>query len=89
MELLDSSVEESANVPEIMRVIQMGLLCVQKSPEKRPSMSMVVLMLGSTISLPNPNEPGFFIEREIDCPSSSSNFNKSINEITITFMDGR
>ncbi|CAO2833454.1 unnamed protein product [Amaranthus hypochondriacus] len=91
MDLLDPSVKESANEYEVKRAIHMGLLCVQKSSDKRPNMSFVVMMLGSTIPLADPNEPGFFIDRDINHPSSSSSMlnDKSINEISITFMDGR
>lgn len=91
MDLLDPSVKESAIDYQVKRAIHMGLLCVQKSSDKRPNMSFVVMMLGSTIPLADPNEPGFFIDRDINHPSSSSSMlnDKSINEISITFMDGR
>ena len=87
MDLVDESVKESTIVPEVIRAIQLGLLCVQKSVEKRPNMSLVVLMLESEVSLPIPKEPGFFIEREIKDPSSSNA--SATNEISITFLDGR
>ncbi|PWA61561.1 G-type lectin S-receptor-like serine/threonine-protein kinase SD1-1 [Artemisia annua] len=45
-----------------MRVIEVWLLCVQQSPEDRPSMSLVVLALSNEGALPTPKEPTFFIE---------------------------
>ncbi|KAK1391770.1 Protein kinase domain-containing protein [Heracleum sosnowskyi] len=62
---------------EVFRAIQIGLLCVQQYPADRPTMATVVLMLTSEISLPQPKQPGFFIERKLhegDCSSSSSNY---------------
>ncbi|KAL1820631.1 hypothetical protein ACET3Z_015500 [Daucus carota] len=50
---------------EMLRTIHIALLCVQQSPEERPNMSMVVLMLGSKGELPMPLQPGYFTERHI------------------------
>ena len=50
---------------EMLRTIHIALLCVQQSPEERPNMSTVVLMLGSKGELPMPLQPGFFTERHI------------------------
>ncbi|KAL0398688.1 UNVERIFIED_CONTAM: G-type lectin S-receptor-like serine/threonine-protein kinase [Sesamum radiatum] len=45
---------------EFMRCIHMGLLCVQESPVKRPTISTVLSMLSSEIvDLPVPEHPGF------------------------------
>lgn len=64
---------------EIMRCIQIGLLCVQKSEADRPNMASIVVMLSSnSISLPIPLKPAFFIESRR--PSSDSN-NSSAQEI--------
>lgn len=50
---------------EVVRSIHIGLLCVQQSPEDRPNISTVVMMLGSEGALPQPTQPGFFTERNI------------------------
>lgn len=63
MELLDQSVGNSYNESEVLRSIAVGLLCVQRSPKDRPSMSKVVLMLESDNELLLPKEPGFFNKR--------------------------
>ena len=69
----------------------MGLLCVQRSPEDRPSMSYVLMMLSSEWALPQPKKPGFFTERDVVGDSSSSSNKKllSINELTVSQVDPR
>jgi len=52
-----------------------GLLCVQENTEDRPNMLHVVLMLGNEDELPQPKQPGFFTEWDLDeasYPSSQS-----------------
>jgi hypothetical protein len=90
-ELIDESLNNTCDLSEVMRVIQVGLLCVQQAPEDRPTMSTVVLMLTSNITLPEPKEPGFFTERKLfDQESSSSKVDScSANEITITLLTAR
>ncbi|EOA22132.1 hypothetical protein CARUB_v10002690mg [Capsella rubella] len=45
---------------EIIKLIQIGLLCVQENAAKRPTMSSVIIWLGSdTIIIPLPNAPAF------------------------------
>jgi hypothetical protein len=53
-----------------------GLLCVQENTEDRPNISHVVLMLGNEDELPQPKQPGFFAERDLDEASYSSSQNK-------------
>jgi len=79
-------------VREVLRSIQVGLLCVQQSPEDRPNMSSVVLMLASEGALPQPKQPGYFTERtvvEAKYSSSHSNAPSLIDAITNTLIDGR
>ncbi|EEF33510.1 S-locus-specific glycoprotein S6 precursor, putative [Ricinus communis] len=72
-------------------IFGMETLSGRKSPDDRPTMSTVVLMLTSDISLPQPKEPGFFTERKVfEQDSSSSKVDTcSANEITITLLDAR
>lgn len=75
-----------------MRCIQIGLLCVQEQAEDRPTMSKVMLMLSSdTIQLPQPKYPGFSLgKRHFEIESSSKqDESMSINEVTVTILDGR
>ncbi|KAJ6886983.1 G-type lectin S-receptor-like serine/threonine-protein kinase [Populus alba x Populus x berolinensis] len=89
-ELIAESIVESCNLYEAVRSIQIGLLCVQRSPRDRPSMSTVVMMLGSESELPQPKEPGFFTTKDSGKASSSSIQSKiSANEITMTQLEAR
>ncbi|KAK2976828.1 hypothetical protein RJ640_014612 [Escallonia rubra] len=64
IELMDSCLEDSYVESQVLACIQVGLLCVQKLPKDRPEMSSVVFMLGNEgVTLPEPQQPGFFIER--------------------------
>ncbi|XP_057810908.1 G-type lectin S-receptor-like serine/threonine-protein kinase At4g27290 isoform X2 [Salvia miltiorrhiza] len=77
---------------EVARAIHVGLLCVQQSPDDRPTMSSVVLMLGNEGELPQPKKPGFFTERDvtdIETSISSSNAHLSTNEMSITLLEAR
>ncbi|CAN7009104.1 hypothetical protein BRARA_C02727 [Brassica rapa] len=49
---------------EIIKLIQTGLLCAQQNPTKRPTMSTVIVWLGSeTITIPLPKAPAFTASR--------------------------
>ncbi|XP_058188688.1 G-type lectin S-receptor-like serine/threonine-protein kinase RKS1 isoform X3 [Rhododendron vialii] len=91
-ELIDPVMEGSFPMSKVLRCIQIGLLCVQKCPEDRPTMSCVVLMLVSDILvLPQPKQPGFYIERSSqekhECSAAQSP--PSINEVTMTHLEAR
>ncbi|XP_057987860.1 cysteine-rich receptor-like protein kinase 8 isoform X1 [Hevea brasiliensis] len=58
-EIIDSSLKHSCSPDEVLRCIQIGLLCVQEDVLKRPTISAIVLMLNSEISLPSPKQPAF------------------------------
>lgn len=90
-ELIDASIRDSCNIPEVIRSIHVALLCVQQSPDDRPNMATVVLMLSSEIPLPLPKEPGFFNGRDLsDMESSSTKLDISAgNGITVTLLEGR
>ncbi|KAJ9182784.1 hypothetical protein P3X46_006737 [Hevea brasiliensis] len=91
IEMIDASMRNSCNISEVLRSLHVGLLCVQQNLAKRPSMSAVVVMLGSEGALPEPMQPGFFTERDlIEVNSSSSYYNSSsANDLTITQLDAR
>ncbi|XP_031276354.1 G-type lectin S-receptor-like serine/threonine-protein kinase At4g27290 [Pistacia vera] len=91
LELAVDTLGESRPPPEVLRYIHVGLLCVQQRPEDRPSMSSVVLMLGSECSLPDPKQPGFFSERNLFEPESSSGNTHSCttNELTLSTLEAR
>ncbi|XP_062087510.1 cysteine-rich receptor-like protein kinase 10 isoform X2 [Humulus lupulus] len=70
LELVDPLVVDSYDQDEFMRYLQIGLLCVQKDANDRPTMSSVVVMLkgestasNSTLSLCKPKQPAFSMGR--------------------------
>ncbi|PRQ30599.1 putative protein kinase RLK-Pelle-DLSV family [Rosa chinensis] len=92
IELLDTSVGDSTNPSEeVLRSIHVGLLCVQKDPKDRPSMSDVVLMLSGEGALPQPEKPGFYCissdrsENQVDPLSRAC----SANEVSFTLLEAR
>nr|XP_043631538.1 G-type lectin S-receptor-like serine/threonine-protein kinase At4g27290 [Erigeron canadensis] len=89
MELIDPTLVESCRPPEVLRSIEVGLLCVQHSPEERPNMSNVIRMLAGEGAVPQPKEPAFFTEKDdhwlVGEFSSSTNCGAStINHVPIT-----
>ncbi|KAJ8534467.1 hypothetical protein K7X08_016195 [Anisodus acutangulus] len=91
-EIVNPDLVESCHISELQRSIHVGLLCVQQSPEDRPKMSSVVLMLTNEGILPQPKPPGFFTERNIDDATGyswSSHTPCSVNDVTITLLDAR
>lgn len=94
MELIDSSIIDNSYLSsEVLRCIQVGLLCVQERAEDRPTMSSVVLMLSSeTATIAQPKNPGFCLGSnpiETDSSSSKQDESCSVNHVTVTMVDGR
>ncbi|KAK6157121.1 hypothetical protein DH2020_011369 [Rehmannia glutinosa] len=91
LELVDPNIVSSIYIYELLRSIHVALLCVQQRPEDRPSMSLVVLMLGSGGDLPEAKQPGFFTERHGfgSETTTSTNPTTSSNEYTITLLEAR
>ncbi|KAJ4726195.1 receptor kinase 1 [Melia azedarach] len=89
LELIDELLARSFPPSEAVRCIHVALLCTQQYPEDRPSMSSVVLMLGSEGTLPQPKQPGFYIERKQPAADTGSSKHKSCsaNEVTITLLE--
>nr|VDC74711.1 unnamed protein product [Brassica rapa] len=92
--ILDSS-PSTYRPLEILRCIKIGLLCVQERANDRPTMSSVVMMLGSeTAAIPQPEQPGYCVGRSpLDTDSSSSNQRNdeswSVNQMTVSVIDPR
>ncbi|XP_059661581.1 G-type lectin S-receptor-like serine/threonine-protein kinase At4g27290 [Cornus florida] len=91
MELVDPCLEISYIESQVLKCIQVGLLCVQKLSKDRPIMSSIVLMLGNEgVTLPQPKQPGFFVERcSIDAETSTGENCHTRNELTTTIMEAR
>ena len=81
--LKDSMISEPFFEMEILRCIQVGLLCVQEFAKDRPTLSVVVSILKSEIvDMPHPKKPTF-IERLIALDTESSQRRKSNSLLTM------
>ncbi|KAL4369270.1 hypothetical protein GQ457_05G030160 [Hibiscus cannabinus] len=92
MKLIEEHLVDSSVPTEVLKCIQIGLLCVQADPVDRPTMSSVVAMLvNDTITLPLPAEPAFYVRRFVAVPiqPNSSVRTCSVNEVTISNMSPR
>lgn len=84
MDMMDKNVisGSKAITDEMLKCVNVGLLCVQEDPDDRPTISDVVILLSSgSTTLPTPNEPAFVMRRV----TNSVAWN---NELTIT-LEGR
>ncbi|CAN1780040.1 G-type lectin S-receptor-like serine/threonine-protein kinase At4g27290 [Linum perenne] len=93
-ELMDATMGERCNQTEVLRLVHIGLLCVQKRPDDRPSMAEVAVMIDGDGELPEPNQPGFFTERnvtEVSTSSSASSGNRGScsNSMSVTQLEPR
>ncbi|XP_028777932.1 putative receptor-like protein kinase At4g00960 [Neltuma alba] len=86
LEILDSDINELGSYNEVIKCIQIGLLCVQENPNTRPSMATVVSYLSNdSIQLPSPQEPAFFLHGQPEpIITSASGESCSINEASIS-----
>jgi len=90
--MIDQAILGSCSVPQVVRCIQVGLLCVQDRANDRPDMHSVVLMLGSeNATLPLPKAPLFTMEESPSQTQAAANTNESfsVNDVTITELLGR
>ena len=68
---MDQTIHETCNADEFLRCVNIGPLCVQEDPSDRPTMSNVVLMLGSeTATLPTPKQPAYVVRRSLSSKTS-------------------
>ncbi|PSR98078.1 G-type lectin S-receptor-like serine/threonine-protein kinase [Actinidia chinensis var. chinensis] len=92
LDILDPRLKDCHVESQVLRCVQVGLLCVQKLSADRPTMSSVVFMLGNEgASLCQPNQPGFFVERSsIETMTILSNdIWHSQHTVTITMPEAR
>jgi len=100
LEFVDPSIADTSNAMEVLKCIQIGLLCVQEQPKRRPTMSAVTTMLTSeSPTLPEPCEPAFSTgrnhhddEEEDDGeedPEAKACRSDSASSWTVTVVEGR
>ncbi|KAJ0082003.1 hypothetical protein Patl1_10095 [Pistacia atlantica] len=89
--LIDPVISAPCFELEIIRCINVGLLCVQEFVKDRPSMSTVISMLSSEIvDLPTPKRPAFTeTQNAFDTESSRQRQNCSVNNVTVSLIQGR
>ncbi|KAH7569031.1 hypothetical protein JRO89_XS06G0091300 [Xanthoceras sorbifolium] len=90
--LIDPVISNPCFQPEILRCIQVGLLCVQEFVKDRPTMPTVVSMLNSEIvDLPTPKQPAFTeSQNALDAKSFVQSKQKcSVNYVTLSVIGGR
>ncbi|CAN6363303.1 unnamed protein product [Urochloa humidicola] len=90
LQIMDASLDIENHKLEIMRCINVALLCVQENAADRPTMSDVVAMLSSEgMTLPEPKHPAYFHVRmsqeEISIVTDSS----GLNDMTVSAIHGR
>ena len=75
---------------QVLRCIQIGLLCVQEDVMDRPTMLAILHMLSSEATLPSPKQPAFIFKRPTnDLGSVTGKEFYSINDMTITMFEAR
>ncbi|KAG5405843.1 hypothetical protein IGI04_011962 [Brassica rapa subsp. trilocularis] len=99
IEIVDTVIIDSSSPTfrprEILRCLQIALLCVQARVEDRPLMSSVVLMLGSEAEdIPQPKPPGYcvignFSETYSTWSKQPDNDSCTVNQITMSIIDAR
>ncbi|XP_021719434.1 G-type lectin S-receptor-like serine/threonine-protein kinase At1g11300 [Chenopodium quinoa] len=91
--LIDPSIYDPCYEGEILKCIQLGLICVQEFPEDRPTISALFSMLdvNDIMELPQPKQPSFTQRRvyTTDEGSHSGQENGSINHVSLTVLSGR
>ena len=87
LKVLDQDIKESCNYSEVIKCIQIGLICVQQNPDDRPTMAKVVSYLSSPLAeLPCAAEPtnSMHNNRIMQAGESSSGSTFSVNEMSMS-----
>ncbi|XP_059628024.1 G-type lectin S-receptor-like serine/threonine-protein kinase At1g11330 [Cornus florida] len=90
--LIDPTISDPCFQVEILRYIHVGLLCVQDFAADRPTVNTALFMLGSEVAkLPTPMQPAFSETQGLSNVRSSQESQRkySVNNVTITIIDGR
>ncbi|KAF8759336.1 hypothetical protein HU200_010377 [Digitaria exilis] len=88
--LVDKRIVKNCLLHEASLCIHMGLLCVQENPDDRPLMSSVVFNLeNGCTTLPEPNHPAYFVQRNTDIEQMREDVMNSKNSVTLTVIEGR
>ncbi|KAF8730452.1 hypothetical protein HU200_017030 [Digitaria exilis] len=90
-ELVDTSLIIENCMSELLKCINIALLCVQENAADRPNMWDVTTMLSTEgARLPEPNHPAYYKVSVANAEPLDFGFElDSINEVTITAQEGR
>ncbi|XP_047955242.1 G-type lectin S-receptor-like serine/threonine-protein kinase B120 [Salvia hispanica] len=91
LSFVEESIARRETEEEMVRCIQIGLLCVQESPNDRPLIQTVLSMLsGEIVELPLPKQLVFAENGSNSGPNGSTQqYVYSNNELTLSVLDGR
>ncbi|XP_074272128.1 G-type lectin S-receptor-like serine/threonine-protein kinase At1g11300 isoform X2 [Silene latifolia] len=83
---IDQKISDPSCQEEILRCIQLGLLCVQELPHDRPNVSTLLYLLdNNAMVVPDPKQPGFTQTK----PCSEDGQECSVNDLTVTAVSSR
>uniref|UniRef100_A0A0A9A8P7 Protein kinase domain-containing protein n=1 Tax=Arundo donax TaxID=35708 RepID=A0A0A9A8P7_ARUDO len=91
-ELVDVPLEDRQDqMLEVLKCINIALMCVQESAADRPTMSDVVAMLSmeTMSSLPHPKQPAYFNVITTDGEQISTTTPSSVNDVSVSTAEGR
>ena len=87
---MDEALADSYSSLEVLRCIDVGLLCAQDHPTDRPTTPEVVIMLSNETDRPKPKRPLFYLQSSLKCDLQPQIGRKSsTNEATISMIEGR
>ncbi|KAK9085007.1 hypothetical protein Sjap_025418 [Stephania japonica] len=86
LELVDPSMGNSFPEQEVVRCIQVGILCVQENAKDRPTMSNVISLLGKETPIPSLKQPAFVLISKQNSANVSAS-SHSLNEMSITVIE--
>jgi len=92
MELVDSNIKRKCSEEEVLRYEHVALLCVQDRPMDRPTMSSVVLMLGTESPIQSiPKKPAFTVANRLGETQTEDTaygiYGEILSQNEITFTD--
>lgn len=89
LSFIDPAIYDPSSQGQILKCIQLGLLCVQEHPEDRPTISALTSMIDveDDKELPHPKQPGF--TQKVPCCTNGIMENGSINHLSLTVFSGR
>ncbi|KAK9092193.1 hypothetical protein Syun_027104 [Stephania yunnanensis] len=91
LEVVDRAMGTSFPEHEVVKFIQVGILCIQENANDRPTMSSVIFMLSNDTTIPTPEQPAFILTRRYRHPNSSTTGTSScsVNEMSTSIIEGR